>query len=90
MLEKHIEKALIKRVKELGGVCEKFTSPNRRSVPDRLVTLPGGRIIFCELKSPGKRPTNAQRRDHLKRRMLGCEVRVIDCLGDVSMFPETA
>jgi hypothetical protein len=55
-----------------------------------LVTLPGGRIIFCELKSPGKRPTNAQRRDHLKRRMLGCDVRVIDCLGDVSMFPETA
>lgn len=90
MLEREIEKALVTRVKSLGGICEKFTSPNRRSVPDRLVTLPGGRIIFCELKSPGKRPTNAQRRDHLKRRMLGCEVQVIDSIEEVNLFPEIA
>ena len=41
MLEKDIEAAFVKRVKSLGGTAEKFTSPNRRSVPDRLVTLPG-------------------------------------------------
>jgi hypothetical protein len=88
MLEKYIEKALITRVKQLGGLCEKFTSPNRRSVPDRLITLPpDGRIILVELKAPGKKPTPNQIRDHTKRRMLGCDVRVIDTLEQVAAFP---
>jgi hypothetical protein len=87
MLERKIEQALIARVKMLGGACEKFVSPGRRSVPDRIVTLPGGRIVFVELKAPGKRPTEAQRRDHERRRALGCDVRVIDNMDDVNAFP---
>lgn len=78
MLEKTIEKKLCQRVKALGGECEKFTSPGRRSVPDRLVTLPGGIIVFVELKAPGKKPTDNQSRDHARRRSLGCTVLVID------------
>jgi ribosomal protein S6 len=78
MLEKFIEAALVKRVKELGGTCEKFTSPGRRSVPDRIVTLPGGRIVFVEVKAPGKEPTELQDRDHERRREMGCEVVVIN------------
>jgi hypothetical protein len=88
MLERDIEQALIRKVKQLGGMAEKFTSPAKRSVPDRICLLPGGRIIFVELKAPGKVPTENQKRDHEKRRALGCDVRVLDCLGDVSMFPE--
>ena len=89
MLEKDIEKAFIKRVKHLGGMAEKFTSPNRRSVPDRLVTLPpNGRIIFVELKRPKKEATENQARDHKKRRKLGCDVRVINSLEQVAVFPE--
>jgi hypothetical protein len=72
MLEKQIEQVLVKRVKDLGGMCEKFTSPGKRSVPDRLVTLQGGRIIFVECKAPGKEPTLAQQYDHERRRLLGC------------------
>ena len=53
-LEKDVEKAFVKRVKDLGGTAEKFTSPQKRSVPDRLVTLPGGRIIFAEIKGTGR------------------------------------
>ena len=87
MLESKIEKALVERVKALGGMAEKFTSPNRRAVPDRLVTLPKGRIIFVELKAPNKKPTVLQARDHAKRRALGCEVRVIDSLEAVAAFP---
>ena len=87
MLEKLIERALVRRVKDLGGLCEKFVSPGRRSVPDRIVTLPGGRIIFVECKAPGKKPTPLQERDHEKRRSLGCEVRVIDNMDDVHAFP---
>lgn len=87
MLEKTIEAALVKRVKDLGGTAEKFTSPNKRSVPDRLVTLPGGRVIFVELKAPGKKPTPKQELDHERRRALGCDVRVIDSLGGIHAFP---
>ena len=88
MLEKQIEKALCERVKKLGGLCEKFTSPNKRSVPDRIVTLPEGQIYFVELKAPGKKPTEAQQRDHDKRRQLGCRVLIIDNMEAVNVFPQ--
>ena len=88
MLEKVIEAAFVKRVKALGGMAEKFTSPNKRSVPDRIVTLPGGVIFFVELKAPGKLPTELQQRDHTARRALGCDVRVIDSIEGCNAFPE--
>lgn len=80
MLERDIEKALVKRIKLLGGACEKFTSPGRRAVPDRLVTLPENDISFAECKRPGQVPTENQERDHNRRRALGCIVHVIDSL----------
>lgn len=86
ILEKHVEAALVKRVKELGGTAEKFTSPARRSVPDRLVTLPGGKVVFVELKRPGAKPTAKQTLDHERRRALGCDVRVIDTVEDANAF----
>ena len=85
MLERHIEQALVKRVKELGGMAEKFIS-GRRSVPDRLVTLPGGVIIFVELKNEGKHATPLQELDHERRRALGCDVRVINSMEDARAF----
>lgn len=87
MLERDVEKALVKRVKELGGMCEKFTSPGRRSVPDRIVSLPGGKVYFVELKAPGKKPTDSQYRDHDRRRALGMSVRVINNAHDAMVFP---
>lgn len=86
MLEKDIERAFVARVKSLGGMAEKFTSPGCRFVPDRLVTMPGGRIVFVELKAPGKKPTDAQQRDHDRRKALGCDVRVIDTMEAARAF----
>ncbi len=68
-------------------MAEKFTSPNKRSVHDRKVTLPGGRIIFVDLKAPGKLPKPLQQRDHDIRRGLGCDVRVIDTIEGCNAFP---
>lgn len=85
MLEKTIEAAFVKRVKELGGMAEKFIS-GRRSVPDRLVTLPDNVIIFVELKAPGKKATVLQELDHERRRALGCDVRVINTMEDARAF----
>jgi hypothetical protein len=85
MLERDIEKALIKRIELLGGTCEKFTSPAKRSVPDRLVTLPGNCVEFVECKRPGQVPTEKQHRDHARRRALGCTVWVIDSLEGIDL-----
>ncbi len=87
MRESKVEKEFKKHVEALGGLCEKFVSPGKRSVPDRIVTLPGNRIIFVELKAPKKDATSAQERDHERRRALGCDVRVIDNLEAVNAFP---
>ena len=86
MLERDIERALVRRVESLGGMAEKFVSTGRRSVPDRLITMPNGVIIFVEVKNVGKKPTPAQQRDHDRRRALGCDVRVIDTMEDANAF----
>lgn len=78
MLERDIEQYLVREVLKLSGLCEKFTSPGRRSVPDRLVTLPNLPMFLVELKAPGKEATTKQQRDHEKRRALGIEVYVVD------------
>ena len=88
MRESTIEKRLKRGVEALGGLCEKFTSPGRRSVPDRLVSLPGGRIVFVELKAPKKEPTALQAKDHARRRALGFDVRVINTVEKVDAFLE--
>ena len=51
MLEKCIEKHLVKGVKKLGGLCYKFVSPGTQGVPDRIIITAQGRIIFAELKT---------------------------------------
>ena len=87
-LERDIERKLCYRIKAMGGLCEKFTSPGRRSVPDRLITLSGGKIVFVELKAPGKKPTDKQTKDHARRRALGCKVLVIDSVEGIdNAFP---
>ncbi len=59
-------------------MAPKFNSVGRRSVPDRLVLLPGGRMLFVELKAPGKKATPLQEREHMRLRKLGFQVDVLD------------
>lgn len=77
MLERDIEAYLVKRCKEIGALADKFVSPQRRSVPDRMITF-SGRVLFVELKATGKKPTEAQVRDHERRRAAGAEVVWLD------------
>jgi hypothetical protein len=51
-LESAIETELVMRVKAAGGVAEKVTVLGRRGFFDRLVLLPGGRVVFVECKRP--------------------------------------
>ncbi|EEJ9248318.1 TPA: VRR-NUC domain-containing protein [Salmonella enterica subsp. enterica serovar Muenchen] len=75
--ENLIEKHLVAEVKKAGGVAYKFISPGHRSVPDRIVLLPGGRIVFVECKAPGKPPRADQQREHERLRALGFSVVVL-------------
>lgn len=82
-LEKDIENAVCKYARDRYGMkAEKFTSPGRRAVPDRLFTVPcrrqGGFMFLIEFKAPGKKPTEKQVRDHLERQRMGCKVFVVD------------
>jgi len=63
MLEKQIEKYLVRKVTAAGGVAYKFTSPARRSVPDRLCVFPNGDVIFVEVKQQNGVLTSGQRRE---------------------------
>lgn len=76
--ESSIEKNLVKQVKAAGGHAYKFVSPGRRGVPDRLVILPGGRVVFVECKAPGQKPRPEQEREHKRLQALGVKVVVLD------------
>ena len=82
MRERRVEEALITAASRAGGWAPKWTSPSNPGVPDRIVLLPGGRVIFVELKAPGKKPTPLQAKMHDRLRALGFDVRVIDSLED--------
>ena len=75
--ERDIERKLRKRVEGMGGICWKFVS-SVSGVPDRLILMAGGRIVFVELKRPGEKPRPLQERQIRKIRKLGFRVEVID------------
>lgn len=49
--ESEIESWLGEKVKDLGCLYYKFVSPGNRGVPDRIIVLPTGQVIFAELKA---------------------------------------
>ncbi|MBQ9704538.1 MAG: VRR-NUC domain-containing protein [Clostridia bacterium] len=76
MLEKDIERKLHKGVKALkhGALCLKFESPGFSGVPDRMILLPGEKVIFVETKKPGEKERARQEYVHGLFRDLGFEV----------------
>ena len=78
MLEKTIERHLVQKAREKGGLAIKWVAPAMAGVPDRIVFFPGGRIVFVELKAPGQKQTPIQVRVTKMLIDLGADVRVID------------
>ncbi len=62
MDERSVERLLKKRVEESipDAKCLKFVSPGYSGVPDRIILLPGGAVVFVELKRPGEQPRQRQ------------------------------
>lgn len=78
MLEAKIEEKVRKYALDKGLLVYKFTSPNRRSVPDRLFVTPKGVVFFIEFKQAGKKPTPAQAKEHEILRGHNVTVFVVD------------
>ena len=82
--ESAIERELVQRVEALGGRCEKVTVIGRRGFFDRLVVLPGGRVIFVECKRPHGATWAAHQRQYFGiYRTLGLEVALIKKSEDI-------
>lgn len=77
MLEKEIERRMVKLVKDRGGLCYKFESPGSPGVPDRIIITPAGQVVFVELKAAtgSLRKTQRWQIDEMRRR--GADVRVV-------------
>ena len=78
MLEREVERKLVKAVRARKGVCWKFISPGTAGVPDRIILMPEGRIAFVEVKKPGETPRKLQLSRHRLLRRLGFKVFVLD------------
>ena len=63
MPEKQIENKVVIWARKHNWLVYKFTSPNHRSVPDRLFISPTGAVIFIEFKQKGNMPTALQERE---------------------------
>lgn len=76
MWENYYENKLRRKIRALGcgAVCLKFVSPGYTGVPDRIILLPGGHVIFVELKQPGKVERERQRYVQSVLRRLGFDV----------------
>lgn len=76
--EKAIEAYLVRRCKESGLLCLKYSNANTTGYPDRVVCLPHCNVVWVELKSKGKKPAKLQEIRHQELRELGHQVFVID------------
>ncbi len=76
--EKNLERKLRVHVENLGGVAIKLVATHFIGLPDRLVLLPEGRVLFAEVKTTGKKPTKRQLLVHRKLQKLGFPVVLID------------
>lgn len=85
MYESALERKICDYIKSLGGKAYKWVSPGTPGVPDRIVVLPGGEIIFIEVKRPGLRDGLSIRQKKVIATLekLGCTVWRISDMGDL-------
>jgi len=88
MLEKEIEKVLVREVRKLGGRAYKWVSPGNDGVPDRIVVLPGMRPVFVELKAESGRLSALQKVQIRCLLDMGQDVRVLRGIQEVERFLE--
>lgn len=87
--EKAIERHLVEQAKQNGLLCLKYSNPNMVGYPDRLLVLPGGDVVWVELKSKGRKPTKIQQIRIAELIGMGHLVKVIDNKADIDELIKT-
>lgn len=89
-LERDVERALVGMVKRHNGLCLKWVCPGWSGVPDRIILLPGGKVMFAETKRPkGGEVRKLQQWWHQKLRELGFRCEVIKSKADIALLEES-
>jgi streptogramin lyase len=83
ILERDIERYLVRRAIEHGGKAYKWVSPGHVGVTDRIVLLPGGVVWFVELKTVRGRLSPLQKVFAADMRRMGMNYIVIRSKGEV-------
>ena len=83
MTEKQIEQKLCKILKSKGGIAIKLNSLPMMGLPDRLVLLPEGKVMFVELKALGKKMRPIQVKKKIQLEELGF---LVYCIDDVKQI----
>jgi hypothetical protein len=84
--ENRVETHLNDEIEKLGGVTKKWKSPMNAGVQDRIVILPGGIIIFAEVKADDCGESTGQVRNRKTLTALGCDCRVLYGMYGVNHF----
>lgn len=82
LLEKDIESKVCAYAKRRGWRSMKFTSPNYRSVPDRIFFKFPACVFLIEFKQPGKKPTTKQAEEIKRFTEEGFSVYVVDDISE--------
>ena len=75
--EKNVESYIRAKLNELDLMVLKFLPDHSNGMPDRVVLLPGGRVVWVELKTEGGRLSEIQKYQHEILRSHGQEVVVV-------------
>lgn len=89
--EAEVEAALKLWIARAGGTALKVKVIGRRGFVDRLILLPGGKVIFCELKRPrGGRLSPQQKQFHDELRNLQMTVALVKNVSDIARLLASA
>ena len=86
LLERDIERYLVRRAIEHGGKAYKFVSPGHVGVADRIVLLPGGVVWFVELKTAKGRLSAWQKLFAVDLRRMGMNYAVLRSKEEVDQW----
>ena len=75
--ERDVESYLAKTLEEIGLKTYKFIPDNRVGMPDRIVTLPEGRVLWVETKTRGGKLSVVQQLRHKELKEQGQRVATV-------------
>lgn len=81
ILERDVQAASVRWMRDRGYWARKFASPANRSVPDYIFGRDGF-TLFVEFKRKGGKPTVAQEEEHKAMRAAGLGVHIVDDFDD--------